>query len=113
MILLADSKGPDQTARLRSLIWAFVVRICPKTRFRLVRPIFALCFLYTFGRSSAKEDGFVWLPARKPPSEKESTIKGANLLPGYGGSVGRGGWGGGGGEAKLALLDSIHRLQLP
>ena len=39
MILLADSKGPDQTARKRRLIWAFALRICPKTRFRTVRPI--------------------------------------------------------------------------
>ena len=27
MILLADSEGPDQTARMRRLIWAFAVRI--------------------------------------------------------------------------------------
>ena len=27
MILLADSVGPDQTARMRRLIWAFAVRI--------------------------------------------------------------------------------------
>ena len=33
MILLAGSKGPDQTARMRRLIWAFAVRIGPKTRF--------------------------------------------------------------------------------
>ena len=33
MILLADNEGPDQTARMRRLIWAFVVGICPKTRF--------------------------------------------------------------------------------
>ena len=26
MILFADNEGPDQTARLRSLIWAFAVR---------------------------------------------------------------------------------------
>ena len=32
---LADSEGPDQTARMRSLIWAFAVRKCPKTRFRV------------------------------------------------------------------------------
>ena len=32
MILVADSKGPDQTVRMRRLIWAFAVRICPKTR---------------------------------------------------------------------------------
>ena len=34
MILLADSEGPDQTARMRRLIWAFAVRKCPKARFR-------------------------------------------------------------------------------
>ena len=28
MIVLADSEGPDQTARMRRLIWAFAVRIC-------------------------------------------------------------------------------------
>ena len=33
MILLADSEGPDQTARLRSLIWAFAAHICSKTTF--------------------------------------------------------------------------------
>ena len=31
MILLADSEGPDQTARTRSMIWAYAVHICPKT----------------------------------------------------------------------------------
>ena len=30
MILFADSKGPDQTAHSRSLIWAFAVRTCTK-----------------------------------------------------------------------------------
>ena len=39
MILLVDSDGPDQTARTRSLVWAFAVCICPKTRFRMGRPI--------------------------------------------------------------------------
>ena len=39
MILFADGEGPDQTARMRSLIWAFAVRICPKIRFRIARPI--------------------------------------------------------------------------
>ena len=39
MILLADSEGPDQTARMRSLIWAFAVRIYLKTRFRMTRPL--------------------------------------------------------------------------
>ena len=28
MILFADSEGPDQTARMRRLIWAFAIRIC-------------------------------------------------------------------------------------
>ena len=39
MVLLADSDGPDQTARMRSLIWAFAVCIRPSTRFRKGRPI--------------------------------------------------------------------------
>ena len=30
MILLTDSEGPDQTARMRRLIWAFAVCIYPK-----------------------------------------------------------------------------------
>ena len=38
MILLADSEGPDQTARMRRLIWAFAVSICPKTCFPIVKP---------------------------------------------------------------------------
>ena len=33
MILYADNEGPNQTARMRSLIWTFAVRICPKTLF--------------------------------------------------------------------------------
>ena len=41
MILFADSKGPDQTARMRSLIWAFADRICAKKRFRMARPIYS------------------------------------------------------------------------
>ena len=36
--MLADGEGPEQTARMGSLIWAFAVRICPKTRFRMARP---------------------------------------------------------------------------
>ena len=28
MVLLADSEDPDQTVRMRRLIWAFAVRIC-------------------------------------------------------------------------------------
>ena len=34
----AVSEGTDQTARMCRLIWAFAVRICPKTRFRKARP---------------------------------------------------------------------------
>ena len=33
MILLVDSEGPDQTAQMRRLIWAFTVCICPKKCF--------------------------------------------------------------------------------
>ena len=35
MILLEDSEGLDQTARMRRLVWAFAVRIYSKTRFRM------------------------------------------------------------------------------
>ena len=34
MSLLADSEGPNKTARMRWLIWAFAVRISLKTHFR-------------------------------------------------------------------------------
>ena len=37
MILFVDSEGPDQTVRMRRLILAFVVLICPKTCFRMAR----------------------------------------------------------------------------
>ena len=40
MILWADREGPDQSARMRRLIWAFAIRIFPKTRFRMVRANF-------------------------------------------------------------------------
>ena len=33
MILLAESEGPDQTARQRSLIWAFALCTCPEGTF--------------------------------------------------------------------------------
>ena len=36
---LVDSEGSDQTARMRRLIWAFAVRICPKTRSCMARPM--------------------------------------------------------------------------
>ena len=32
-------EGPDSTVRIRRLVWAFVFCICPKTHFRMVRPI--------------------------------------------------------------------------
>ena len=38
MILLADSESLTQTARMSRLVWAFVVRIWPKTRFSMARP---------------------------------------------------------------------------
>ena len=41
MILLADSNGPDQTARMRRLIWAFALRIYPKTRVRMMRATYS------------------------------------------------------------------------
>ena len=34
----ADSEGSDQTARMCKLIWAFAIRICQTTRFRMARP---------------------------------------------------------------------------
>ena len=35
-----DSEGPDQTAQMHRTIWAFTVRICPRTRFRMAWPQF-------------------------------------------------------------------------
>ena len=32
MVMLADSEGPDQTARMRRLIWAVAVHICPRSK---------------------------------------------------------------------------------
>ena len=37
MILSADSKGSDPRKRMRRLIWASCIRICPKKRFRGAR----------------------------------------------------------------------------
>ena len=39
MILLADSKGHDQTVRKRSLIWDFAALKCTKTCFRMSQPV--------------------------------------------------------------------------
>ena len=40
MILFADSDDPDQIARMSRLIRISAVRICPNTRFRIMRPIY-------------------------------------------------------------------------
>ena len=40
MVLLAKNEGPGQTARMRRLIGGFALRIYPKTRVRMARPIF-------------------------------------------------------------------------
>ena len=45
MIQLADSEGPDQTAWIGRLIWAFAVCISPKTRFPMVQPVFFICIV--------------------------------------------------------------------
>ena len=39
MILTADNNGHDHHARMRRLIWAFAVRVCQKTRFRMAQTI--------------------------------------------------------------------------
>ena len=38
IILLGDSKGPDQTAQMCSLIWVFTVHMCSKTCFPMAWP---------------------------------------------------------------------------
>ena len=43
MTPLARSEGPDQIVRMRRLIWAFAVRIFPKTRFRMGDPYDLFC----------------------------------------------------------------------
>ena len=53
----ADIEGPDQTARMRRLIWAFAVRICPKTRFRMARSIYRIYRLIVSTLIKAE-----WLP---------------------------------------------------
>ena len=37
MILFADCEGHYKIALMRKLIWAFAIRISPKTRFRMAR----------------------------------------------------------------------------
>ena len=56
MILFADSEEPDWTARIRRLLWAFTVRIFPKTRFRRVRPIFEIYFRLGYWVNDSAED---------------------------------------------------------
>ena len=48
MILLADSEYPDQTARMRRLIWAFAVHIYPQTRFRVGRLIYQQSLIHGY-----------------------------------------------------------------
>ena len=38
MILFVDSEGPDQTTRMRRLIWGFAVHIFLKARFCMAQP---------------------------------------------------------------------------
>ena len=38
IILLANNRDPDLTARMRWLIWTFAVRICQRKRFCMARP---------------------------------------------------------------------------
>ena len=38
MIVIADSEGPDQTARMRRLIWDFAIRICTRSHFHIAWP---------------------------------------------------------------------------
>ena len=60
--LLADSEGPDQTSRMRRLIWTFSVRLYPKTHFWMALHTFLLAFLlagryiYLFGGKSYQKD---------------------------------------------------------
>ena len=43
---VCGQEDPDQTARVRRLrIWAFAVRICSKTRFRMVHILLKMSFL--------------------------------------------------------------------
>ena len=50
---VSGQEGPDQTARMRRLIWAFVVRICLKTHFRMARPVY-VCLWWGFTAQSTQ-----------------------------------------------------------
>ena len=69
IILLANSKGPDQTARMCRLILAFAVRICPKTfawhgQF-IISPLWSLWAVCAHGFGS-------WGPGFKPHRRRNS-----------------------------------------
>ena len=42
---ICGKRSSDQTMRISRLIWAFAVRICPKTRFCMVLSNYCLCML--------------------------------------------------------------------
>ena len=48
VIPYVDCEGPDQTARMRRLIWAFAVRIRPKTCLHTARPVLRGNRTYTY-----------------------------------------------------------------
>ena len=84
MILLADSEGPDQTARMRRLIWAFAVRICPKTRFRVARQ--EMLQSYSSSMVPDKVNLFVWVEVLRPSQQirviSRAVIKPMHTVPG-------------------------------
>ena len=41
-MILLDSEGPDQTAQMHRLIWAFTVHICPKSCVHMMLPIYGV-----------------------------------------------------------------------
>ena len=52
MILFVDRESPDQTARMRRVIWAFAVRICPKTCLHMARLIACAFYILTEKRNA-------------------------------------------------------------
>ena len=82
MILLADSEGPDQTARMRSLIWAFAVRISRIHVFAWHGPYLIVPntdYLLRGNDLLSKETTLSKLFLL--PSEKRSALKGKNISP--------------------------------
>ena len=43
---MADSVAPGQTARMRRLIRAYTVRVCPKVIYRVKRPVYLVLCLF-------------------------------------------------------------------